>query len=212
MHGLYAITASNTSAALPNDIEKILAENIGVLQYRDKSTNTQQRYHDAHHLKQLCSLYSTLFIINDDLKLAKHIDADGVHLGKDDSSVSEARSMLGNNAIIGVSCYNDLPLAIKAEQEGANYVAFGSFFNSPTKPNTPKADLALLRQAKNTLSIPICCIGGITLANAPLLIEAGADMVAVISALFCQPNSPQIAQQFSALFGTKTPSTLTKLP
>ncbi len=200
MYGLYAITNSNTGTTLHTDVEKILAENIRLLQYRDKSTNTQQRYHDAHKLQQLCTRHNTDFIINDDIQLAKHIHADGVHLGNNDSTLSEARHTLGKNAIIGISCYNDLALAIKAEQEGASYIAFGSFFNSPTKPNAPKASIELLQHAKKTLSIPICCIGGITLANAPLLINAGADMIAVISAVFSQPDSQYAARQFSALF------------
>lgn len=200
MHGLYAITNGNTDTILQSDIKQILAENISLLQYRDKSSNYQQRYHDASVLQQLCALHSTKFIINDDVQLAQHIHADGVHLGKKDSSIHEARRILGHTAIIGISCYNSLSLAIKAEQQGASYVAFGSFFNSPTKPHAPQASLALLRQAKKTLSIPICCIGGITLSNAPLLIEAGADMIAVISALFSQSNSQQAAHQFAALF------------
>jgi len=200
MYGLYAITNGNTGTTLHANVEKILAENIKLLQYRDKTTNTQQRYDDARQLQQLCLQYNTYFIINDDIQLAKSIQADGVHLGNNDSSIREARRVLGQKAIIGISCYNNLALAIQAEQEGANYVAFGSFFNSPTKPNAPKATIALLQQAKKTLSIPICCIGGITLTNAPLLIEAGADMIAVISAVFSQPNSQQTARQFSALF------------
>lgn len=200
MHGLYAITNGDTGATLQTNVSRIMTENITVLQYRDKTNNTQQRYHDASMLKQLCVTHNTLFIVNDDVQLAQRVNADGVHLGKDDKSIDKARQILGKNTIIGVSCYNNLTLAIKAEQAGANYVAFGSFFNSPTKPNAPQADLALLKQAKKELSIPICCIGGITLANASLLIDAGADMVAVISALFSQPNSQQAARQFSTLF------------
>ena len=200
MNGLYTITNGSIGTTLRTDVEKILAENIAMLQYRDKSTNTQQRYYDAYKLRQLCRLYNTYFIINDDIQLTKHIHADGVHLGNDDSTIHEARYVLGKNAIIGISCYNDLALAIKAEQEGASYVAFGSFFNSPTKPNAPKATIELLQRAKKTLSIPICCIGGITLDNAPTLIEAGANMIAVISAVFSQPDSQQAARRFSALF------------
>jgi thiamine-phosphate pyrophosphorylase len=200
MYGLYTVTNGNTGATLHANVKKILTENIGVLQYRDKSTNTQQRDHDAHKLRQLCAQYNTHFIINDDIELTKRSLADGVHLGNNDSSIHEARHALGEKAIIGISCYNDLALAIKAEQEGASYVAFGSFFDSPTKPNAPKASIELLQQAKKTLSIPICCIGGITLANAPLLIKTGADMIAVISAVFSQPDSQYAARQFSALF------------
>lgn len=200
MYGLYAITNGDTGATLQTNVNKVLMENITVLQYRDKTNNTQQRYHDASMLKQLCVTHNTRFIINDDVQLAQRVNADGVHLGKDDKSIDKARQLLGKNAIIGVSCYNNLTLAIKAEQAGANYVAFGSFFNSPTKPHASQADLALLKQAKKTLSIPICCIGGITLDNAHLLIEAGADMVAVISAIFSQPNSQQTAHQFATLF------------
>ena len=171
-----------------------------MLQYRDKSNHTQKRLLDASTLQRLCSLHDTHFIVNDDIQLAKLSHADGVHLGENDDDISEARHILGNKAIIGVSCYNDLELAHKAEKQGASYIAFGSFFNSPTKPDAPKATIELLIQARQELTIPICCIGGITLDNAPLLIDNGTDMIAVISAVFAQNNIEQASRSFSTLF------------
>ena len=200
MHGLYVVTNGTSGKRLYSDSLQTLSSGASLLQYRDKSNNFQKRLQDASRLKELCFLHNAYFIINDDIQLAKTSNAHGVHLGKDDNGISEARHTLGNNAIIGVSCYNDLALAHKAEKQGANYVAFGSFFNSPTKPDASKATVELLIQAKQELSIPICCIGGITLDNAPLLINNGADMIAVISAVFAQEDIKQVSHRFSTLF------------
>lgn len=115
--------------------------------------------------------------------LAKAIDADGVHIGGDDTPIGVARKILGDKKIIGVSCYGDIEAAKKAAKEGADYVAFGSFFSSKTKPNAKKADIGVLKEAKK-LGVPVCAIGGIEAANADTLINAGADMLAVISALW----------------------------
>ena len=137
----------------------------------------------ALKLKILCQQYDCLFIINDDYELAKQVDADGLHIGKDDLTLSEARALLGNK-LIGMSCYNDFQNAIVAENDGADYIAFGSFYSSSTKPNAVKADTLLLQQAVEKLGIPVVAIGGITIENALDLVNNGADMLAVIGALY----------------------------
>ncbi|HFC93327.1 MAG TPA: thiamine phosphate synthase [Leucothrix mucor] len=199
MKGLYAITESDSNNLLKN-VRLALQGGVSILQYRNKNADIAQKITEATALLSLCQEYNVCFIINDDIQLAKQVRADGVHLGRDDGSISEARDVLGDNAIIGVTCYQDIERAVEAEKSGANYVAFGSFFASPTKPNAPRADIKLLQQARVQLSLPICCIGGITLQNADRLIEHGADMVAVISSLFAAEDIKQTARQFSAGF------------
>ena len=199
MKGLYAITESDSK----NLIEKVslaLEGGVSILQYRNKTADSQQQLKEATALASLCKEYNTYFIINDDMHLAQQIGADGVHLGKEDGSLLEARKLLGNKAIIGVTCYQDIETALQAEKQGADYVAFGSFFASPTKPHAPRASIELLQQAKQQISLPICCIGGITLDNAKGLIDNGTDMVAVISSLFSTNDITDTAQQFVRKF------------
>jgi thiamine-phosphate pyrophosphorylase len=183
IRGIYAIT--------PNQIldikliEQVITQySIGILQYRHKTNNTEVKLNEAQQLRQLCSEHNTLFIINDDINLAQKVNADGVHLGKEDASIATARQHLGENAIIGVSCYNDLKLAQSAEQQGASYVAFGALFISSTKPGAPVCSLDIVTQAKQTLNIPIVGIGGIDFNNQQQAINAGCDSVAMINALF----------------------------
>lgn len=198
--GLYAITPDATGL---NDIEAGVAACLmggaQVVQYRNKLT-------DAPHLQialgisALCRQYRAIFIINDDIELALATAADGVHLGKNDGDIASARRQLGADKIIGVSCYNSLQRALEAEQQGADYVAFGSMFASNTKPQAPRATLELLAEAKQRLQIPIVAIGGITLQNAASVAAAGADAIAVINAVFAAPDVGRTAQQFSELF------------
>ena len=199
MKGLYAITESDSNTLLKN-VRLALQGGVSILQYRNKNADTAQQVMEATALVSLCQEYNVCFIINDDIQLAKQVRANGVHLGRDDGSIGEARDVLGDDAIIGVTCYQDIERAVNAEKSGADYVAFGSFFASPTKPNAPRADIELLQQARSQLSLPICCIGGITLQNADSLIENGADMIAVISSLFVTEDIEQTARQFSAGF------------
>ena len=172
-----------------------------LIQYRDKSNETEKRLHQATVLKRLCEQTSSLLIINDDIELAHTVQAHGVHLGKDDVSIDKARQQLGPDAVIGVSCYDQLDLALAAEKIGANYIAFGAFFPSPTKPDAQAASLGLLKAAKQQLHIPVCCIGGITTDNASTLVERGADMTAVITDLFSSKDIQKTASQISHLFG-----------
>lgn len=202
--GLYGVTIDNDLNILAS-VAAALAGGATVIQYRDKATTDEKKHNIAIALKKLCA-DKALFIINDDVELAKAVNADGVHLGKDDADISKARQILSckdGNKIIGVSCYNQLALAQKAQAAGADYVAFGRFFSSSTKPMAAQASLELLTRAKKTLSLPVVAIGGITINNAGSLIAAGADSIAVINGLFKQPNITKIAQQYSALFGNK---------
>ncbi|HIE78978.1 MAG TPA: thiamine phosphate synthase [Candidatus Thioglobus sp.] len=180
--GIYAIT---TDDIIDLDLvaKVIVKHNINILQYRRKTSDEIIKYKEAKNLQQLCSTHNTLFIINDDINLAEKIDADGVHLGKNDESIVRARMILGDKAIIGASCYNDLNLAIKAQMDGADYVAFGSIFNSSTKPSAQHCSLAVITKAKRLLDIPIVGIGGINFDNQQLAYNAGCDAVAIITAL-----------------------------
>ena len=170
-----------------NSIQSVLAQGVCFLQYRRKINNPSLKKQEASLLKQLCSQYHTPLIINDDIELCSQIDAHGVHLGSNDISLKKARVYLGNDKIIGVSCYNQLSLAQEAQDLGADYVAFGRLFASKTKPNSPRCLLKTITHAKGVLSIPIVGIGGITMENKALAQQAGCDMVAMIEALFPTP-------------------------
>jgi thiamine-phosphate pyrophosphorylase len=202
IHGLYAVTPDESDTGLlAAKVRAALTGGAKLVQYRNKSADVELQLEQAEALLALCRRYATPLIINDDLGLAKEIDADGLHLGGGDGSIAAARSALGPRKLIGASCYNMLQKAVAAEREGADYVAFGSFFASSVKPGAVHASLELLREAKQRVSVPVVAIGGITLANAPQLIAAGADSVAVISALFAAPDVRLAAQQFNNLFG-----------
>lgn len=202
LKGLYAITDENLIAEenFTQIIESALQGGTKIIQYRDKSVNQQKRFQQASLVNSLCKQYQAAFIINDDVELARAVNADGVHLGKDDASLTQARQTLGDNAIIGVSCYNDLSLAIKAENNTADYVAFGAIFSSPTKPHANIAGLDIISQAKQQLSIPVCTIGGITHKNIQQVIQHGADMTAVISSLFSTNDIKHAAEELNRYF------------
>lgn len=202
MKGLYAITDPNLTPGqqLFEAVEAALRGGCRILQYRDKQHAAGDQLQIAQTLRQICADYNALFIINDDVALTRAVQADGVHLGKNDTALRDARDYLGTNTLIGISCYNDLNRAIAMAEAGADYVAFGRFFPSRTKPHAQPATLDTLRQAKRTLNIPIVAIGGITLDNADLVIEAGADMIAVIQGLFAQTDIEQTARYFNQLF------------
>lgn len=200
--GLYTIT---DAVLIPDErlaiaVKQALLGGARLLQYRDKSADAGRRRAQAETLNALCQHYGASLIINDDVELAAEVGAAGAHIGQNDPSFATARARLGENAIIGVSCYNQLELALQAEQTGANYVAFGAFFPSPTKSTDIRASLALLREARTMLSIPIVAIGGVTPENAPPLLKAGADALAVISGVFAQPDIQSAAARYAALF------------
>ena len=199
--GLYAITPDlDDSTQLSLQVAAALRGGVRLLQYRNKTANPALKLTQATELLALCQRYNALLIINDDLHLCQAINADGVHLGASDGDISAARQALGANKIIGASCYNQLDLALAAQLAGANYVAFGACFVSSTKPNAPHASLSLFGQAKKELSIPIVAIGGINLENAPAVIKAGADAIAVINALFGADDITLTAKQYAQLF------------
>jgi len=199
--GLYAITMDGIQGeALLAQARAALRGGSRILQYRDKSGDTQRRWQEAQALLALCRRHQALFIINDDLELCLQCDAHGVHLGRNDSHLGTARKKLGLNKIIGISCYNDLPLAHHAATQGADYLAFGAIYPSTTKPAAVNASLALLQRAKTELDLPIVAIGGITPENAGQVIQAGADMVAMIQGLFGQEDIRLAAQKTTRLF------------
>jgi thiamine-phosphate pyrophosphorylase len=182
--GLYAITPDDTDTArLLVRVETVLRAGTTWLQYRNKAASDDLRTEQAMALQPLCRRFDVPLIINDDWTLAAAVGADGAHLGEDDGEIALARHELGPEAILGASCYNDLGLARQAVFAGANYVAFGAFFPSPTKPDARQASPGLLREAA-ALGVPRVAIGGITPDNARPLVEAGADFLAVISGVF----------------------------
>ena len=199
--GLYAITDDALLAhRLLPAVQAALSGGCRWVQYRSKCTDAQQRRREAAQLVELCRTHNASLLINDDVALAKTVGADGVHLGQDDMSLTEARRILGKQAIIGITCHNSLTLAQAAQQNGANYVAFGRFFASGTKQSASPADLSVLRAAKAQLAIPVVAIGGITLDNAPSVLQEGADMLAVVGDLFSAQNITARAQAYTALF------------
>ena len=201
INGLYAITPETSdSNRLLRDVEAVLRGGASMLQYRAKHLAANLKANQAQALQSLCKKYRIPLIINDDAALAASMSASGVHLGSQDMPIGEAHQSLLSGMFVGVSCYDQLALAIEAEKNGADYVVFGSFFPSSTKPNAVRPALDLLREAKQQLSCPIVAIGGITLENAPSLIEAGADAIAVISALFDAPDIEGAARKFAQLF------------
>ena len=203
--GVYAITPeTDDTARLLAQVEAALLGGVAAVQYRDKSGDIARRHEQASELVALCRRFGVPLIVNDDLRLADLCDADGVHLGRDDGSLREARIILGPKKFIGASCYQSLDLAQAAQAAGADYVAFGSFFASPTKPQAPRASLELLRDAGPAIHVPLVAIGGITLANAPSLLDAGADSLAVLSALFDATDVRAAAHDLNQLFETES--------
>jgi thiamine-phosphate pyrophosphorylase len=205
--GLYAVTRETAdTASLLAKVEAALQGGAAAVQYRDKSGDVARRHEQACELIALCRRYGVPLIVNDDLRLADLAGADGVHLGRDDASVTEARIILGRDRFVGASCYQSLERAREAQARGADYVAFGSFFASPTKPDAARADPDLLRAAAARIAVPIVAIGGITLDNAPCLIDAGADVIAVSSALFDAPDIRAAAHAFNQRFEVQSES------
>ena len=193
LRGLYGIT---DSTLMPDDdilIERVkaaIAGGMSILQYRDKSADEAKRLRQARLLMDICDSAGVLFLINDDVDLALACNAHGAHLGQSDEELASAREKLGHQAIIGISCENSLELARKATEQGADYIAFGRFFTSQTKPDAPLTPVSILQEARQKYAHPVVAIGGITVDNAGLLVEAGADALAVINDLFAR-NDPE---------------------
>lgn len=200
--GLYAITDRQLipGEQLELGVAAALRGGARIIQYRDKRNDRTRRLREARTLVDLCHFQQALLIINDDVELAASCGADGVHLGKDDTDISRARERLGAQAIIGLSCYNDLQRARDAAAAGADYVAFGRFYPSRSKPDASTASLDTLKLARQEFDLPLVAIGGITPDNGATLIGAGADLLAVIHGVFGQPDIEAAARRYAALF------------
>jgi thiamine-phosphate pyrophosphorylase len=205
--GLYALTPDllDTDELIVR-VTAAIAGGAAALQYRNKIASPPLRRAQALALRDLCAVQGTIFIVNDDVNLAYAVDADGVHLGRDDVPLVRARQRLGSTAIIGASCYDSLECAAAAVAAGADYVAFGSFFPSTIKPDAVRVDAALLTAAKVRWNVATVAIGGITPATAPALIAAGADALAVITAVFDAPDVTAAAKAFRDAFVAATPA------
>jgi thiamine-phosphate pyrophosphorylase len=199
--GLYAITPTDRpdEDTLLEHVRQALAGGARIIQYRDKREDVMRR-ETALRLRALCLDFRACFIVNDDPMLALDAGADGVHLGREDASIGHARKLLGPNAVVGVSCYNDPQRVRRAEANGASYVALGAFYPSVTKPQAPRATLDALRESVASSALPVVAIGGITPHNGATLIEAGAHALAVIDGLFGTTDIEGAARDFAALF------------
>jgi len=198
LHGLYALTPDDRPDLL-DAVSSAISGGARLIQYRDKNAPDALRHERAQALLSLCRKHGIPLIINDDVALAETLGADGVHLGAEDLLISEARRRLPD-ALIGASCYNDFERAKRAEASGASYVAFGSFYPSPTQPEAVTASLDLLNRGSRELSLPVCAIGGIHAEQAASLIDAGAHLLAVCSALFTASDIQAAASSFTRQF------------
>lgn len=204
LSGLYAITDDTLlpESRLKDAVEQTLLAGCRLVQYRSKIEDRAFRLQQAQQLQALCEQHDAQLIINDDVDLCREVNAAGVHLGKGDSPIRNARETLGPNKIIGVTCHDSVDAAVEAEQASANYVAFGRFFPSQTKPGASPAPLEVLTEAKNRLGIPIVAIGGINAENGAALTNAGADMLAVINAIFADYNVAESTTRLINLFNS----------
>ena len=203
LRGLYVLTAQalcNEPTQLSPAVEAALQGGARWVQYRDKQSGPERREDDARQLLSLCHEYGAGLIVNDDVELVAQIGADGVHLGASDLPLAEARARLGPECIIGVTCGNSIERALAACEGGADYLALGSFFPSRTKPGVTPVGVAHLREVRRLTSLPICVIGGITAQRASELIEAGADLVAVVDAVFGGGDVMSNAHAIASLF------------
>lgn len=198
---LYLISPLDVSGDFPVRLEEALSAGpVAAFQFRVKELNQHEAARLAEPLQAICSEHEVAFIVNDDVALAKRLNADGVHLGQGDGDPKEARRILGPNAQIGVTCHNSRHLAMEAGEAGADYVAFGAFFPTTTKEVEHRADPEILTWWQGLFELPCVAIGGITSENAPALIEAGADFLAVSGAIWSHPEGPAAAvRQFEAL-------------
>ncbi|HJU21333.1 MAG TPA: thiamine phosphate synthase [Casimicrobiaceae bacterium] len=199
VRGLYAVTPdSDDTDALVAKVAAAIEGGAAIVQYRNKTSSPQVRRSQAQALAKACKDHDALFIVNDDPKLAHEVAADGVHVGADDGDIAQARAIVGDDRIVGVSCYDDFQRACHAVSMGADYVAFGSFFASSVKPGACRANVELLHRGR-ALRVPLVAIGGITSANAKMLVDAGASAVAVISDLFAHEDISQVKRSAAAI-------------
>ena len=189
--GIYAITPDNLKKEeLYKKVHKLLKNGVRIIQYRDKLRSVKDKLIISKQLKTICQSFDSLLIINDDIHIAKKINAHGVHLGQKDISCNEARNILGSDPIIGISCQNNLELALKAQHEGADYVAFGSIFKTSTKKDVVYCSLEDLKDFVKKIEISSVAIGGINLSSFHEVKRSGVDMIAMSSGLFLQKEIP----------------------
>jgi len=204
LRGLYVITdpALSQQRHLPVEtmVDAAIRGGARIVQYRNKTSAPERRLRETQAIAALCRDANVLFLVNDDIELALAAKADGVHIGQRDASLTHARSLLGSTRIIGVTCHDQISLALAAQDAGADYVAFGRFYPSLSKPEAPPASLAILRQAHERLRIPVAAIGGITPTNAPALLELGVAMLAVIHGVFGAEDIAAAADEYARLF------------
>lgn len=203
LRGLYAVTPDDPILPRQSSLVSFCLDGgVRLVQYRNKTAPQALRRSQAAELVRICRAVEAKLIVNDDLQLALEIGADGVHLGRDDGDLAAARAALGPNRILGVSCYNEMSRAEAAVAAGADYIAFGAVFASPTKPAAASAPLSLITEAKTRFGdrCAIAAIGGITLDKAPEVIAAGADLLAVITDLFDAEDIPARAAAYQSLF------------
>jgi len=201
MAGLYAVTPDEPDTVrLARGTQAAIEGGARLLQYRNKTADPSLKLAQVRALLPICRAGGVPLIVNDDLELALATGAEGLHLGGEDGDLGAARARLGADRLLGASCYRDVGRALAAAASGADYVAFGSFYPSTTKPGAVAAPLGLIAEAKRAVRLPVVAIGGITVENAPHLIDAGVDAVAVISALFGAADVRGTARRFSALF------------
>lgn len=201
LRGLYAVTPDDP--LLPRMsalVREALAGGVKVVQYRNKEAPPPLFRAQAAELLRICRAAGALLIVNDNPEIAADIGADGVHVGREDGGAARARAIVGPGKIIGVSCYDDLSIAERAVAEGADYIAFGAMFPSSVKPGAVAAPLSLLSEAKARFKVPVCAIGGIKTSNVQTLIDAGADMAAVITDLFDAPDIATQARAYQDMF------------
>ncbi len=198
LKGLYVLTDATLTPPISilEQMERVLKMGVSVIQFRDKEASYEEAVFTCKALQVLCDRYNALFIIDDRLDVAKAMNADGLHIGKEDVSYEEARACLGDDKIIGVSCYGDIARAQHYEALGADYVAFGSFFPSPTKPTSTVVPLEVLEEARKVIGIPICAIGGINQSNIHLILHSKIEMYSVISAVYKDDKIEENITQF----------------
>lgn len=201
LQGLYVIAdaACLSEDEIISKTEEVLKAGVKIIQYRDKVNSIPKQNIIAKQIRKLTLQHESIFIVNDHIEVALSCNANGVHLGKNDTSISQARNQLGDDKIIGVSCYANFENVKPALQDSADYIAFGSFFPSPTKPHATRASIELLNRTKKEFSTSVCAIGGITADNAHQLIDAGADMIAVISSVFSASSPTRAVQEYLSL-------------
>ncbi|MDS7927731.1 thiamine phosphate synthase [Acinetobacter sp. V115_6] len=202
MRGLYLITNDDPIQLLLEKLDAALAtRQVAILQYRRKKIDKADQPAEVEKIKLLCEKYQVPFVINDDLKLAAQFGL-GVHLGQSDGEITDAKSQLPEGVIIGRTCVNSLELAQKAITDGATYIAFGAVYATSTKPEAGNVGIEVIKQAAAQYDVPICAIGGLTVENSKPVIEAGADLCAVISDILGRSTAeiPARVQAWAQLF------------